>query len=351
MCGQMQKRTSYMTIQRSKIRLGLMIVLAMALVFSTLLVGRSPVRAAERVGLAKGFTNVHGGPGRGFWIIDTLRRNEAIPVIGISADGGFWHVRTARGNGFVLRDALTVTGDAALPTVQVEPFASITAGQASIRRGPGVDAAVITALSRGSQFYVIGRSPDNAWVQIRFKFGEGWVKRSLTSLSSEGAGGLPAGAATPTLIINTPFLNLRSGPGNEYSSIMRLRGGQTYAILGVSANGAWYYINTDAGRGWVNKIYVITRNYFGGAPIVNAPPASEAAYAGRVITGAAAVRSGPGTAFNRLGVIAARTEVAIIGQSPDRGWWLVRVGTLQGWVSRELIRATPAANNVKTVNP
>lgn len=339
-----------MTFQRAKIHVGLMFILALAIAVSTLVVGALPARAAERIGLAKSFTNVHAGPGRGFWIIDTLRRNEAIPVIGVSADGAFWHVRTARGNGFVLLNALTVSGDAALPTIQVPPFASITAGQASIRRGPGADAAIITTLSRGSQFYVVGRSQDDAWVQIQFKFGAGWVKRSLTSLSSGDTAGVPAASSTPTVIINTSFLNLRSGPSNDYSSITRLRGGQTFPIVGVSADGFWYYINTDAGRGWVNRLYVITRNYFG-APVVNAPATADAAYAGKVITGAAAVRSGPGTAFNRIGVIAARTEVAIVGQSPDRGWWLVRVGTLQGWVSRELIRASAAANAVKVANP
>ena len=66
-------------------------------------------------------------------------------------------------------------------------------------------------------------------------------------------------------------------------------------------------------------------------------------------TGALNIRSGPNSAFSSLGSVPARTRMPIIGQSPDRGWWLVQSPFGNGWVSKLHILVEGDAANVPVV--
>lgn len=56
------------------------------------------------------------------------------------------------------------------------------------------------------------------------------------------------------------------------------------------------------------------------------------------------VRSGPGTEYPAYGVAALGSSAEIIGVSPDREWWMIRLPTTispdgTGWVSAEYVTA------------
>ncbi len=70
--------------------------------------------------------------------------------------------------------------------------------------------------------------------------------------------------ATPTntpetarAVINNPTVNVRSGPGTNYSAIGQARNGERYDITGKNAAGNWYQINFNGQSGWVTSQYVI----------------------------------------------------------------------------------------------
>jgi uncharacterized protein YgiM (DUF1202 family) len=321
---------------------------ALVIVLSSLLTGLAPAYAQDATAtVTSSGAYARGGPGVGFWVIATLRKNQVVPVIGVSADRAFWLVKTEFGDGFVSGKVVSAKNADGVPVVQTEPFGAIKAGNAAVRGGPGVESAHIGTLGRGAQFYVIGRSPDGRWVQIRYNKLTGWVATSVTTLTVEAASGAAsATVGSPMVIINVSFLNLRSGPGDQYSILGRLRGGQEYALLGKNGNASWFYIETAQGKGWVNALNVLTKDYFGNAPVVDV---ASNEYAATVITGAAAIRKGPGTPFDRLGVAPARAIVTIIGKSPDNEWWLVRYGKLQGWMSKAVLRAPAEAEAVPVV--
>lgn len=72
------------------------------------------------------------------------------------------------------------------------------------------------------------------------------------------------------LIVNTDNLNLRSGPGSEYSQVGVLDGGTRLVALGTNGdfNALWWYVEVGGLRGWVTNQYVVVRGNLSGLPVV-----------------------------------------------------------------------------------
>lgn len=77
-----------------------------------------------------------------------------------------------------------------------------------------------------------------------------------------------ASFATPILVVNTSFLNVRTGPGVEYSILVTVVGGTELPVLGVAADRVWYQVATDGGPGWVNVGFTLPRGDFTNVPLV-----------------------------------------------------------------------------------
>ncbi len=74
--------------------------------------------------------------------------------------------------------------------------------------------------------------------------------------------------ATPILVVNTSFLNVRTGPGVEYSILVTVVGGTELPVLGVAEDRVWYQVATDGGPGWVNVSFTLPRGDFTNVPLV-----------------------------------------------------------------------------------
>lgn len=77
--------------------------------------------------------------------------------------------------------------------------------------------------------------------------------------------------ATPILVVNTSFLNVRTGPGAEYSILVTVVGGTELPVLGVAKDLVWYQVATDAGVGWANVRFTLARGEFSRVPFAEAP--------------------------------------------------------------------------------
>ncbi len=75
----------------------------------------------------------------------------------------------------------------------------------------------------------------------------------------------------PIMIVNTSFLNIRTGPGTQYSILITVVGGTELPVLGSAGDGVWYQVSTIAGIGWLNSEYAIARGDFRNVPRVAAP--------------------------------------------------------------------------------
>lgn len=288
---------------------------------------------------------IYAGPGRGFWSLGALPRYTTVPVLGVSGDAQFWQVNTSRGVGYLRAADVNTQNTAGVPVVDPGLTATITTGRASVRSGPGIGAALLATLGRGSQVYVIGQIPDGSWLNIRYRYGEGWVAASLTSLAG---GQAPVTSAGPRAVVNATYLNVRSGPGVQYSSLGTVYGGDTLPIVGKSSDGVWLLVTTSFGQGWINIKYVITFDYFGNAPVAT-PGNPAASQYDAYTTTSVNVRTGPNIGFDSLGSVPGRTRLTILGQSRDRAWWYVESPLGKGWVSKGVVRTMGNASGAPVI--
>jgi uncharacterized protein YgiM (DUF1202 family) len=342
-------------------RLGLVWMLTVALVLVTVVTTAAPAHAVP-LDSAGGTTvlsnalqtgpfatiissraNLWAGPGRGFWVVGVLYRSEIVPITGVSADGKFWQVNSSLGQGYLYAPDVTASNTTGVPVANTGVYGSIRTGIAVIRGGPGINAQRVGTIGRGFQFYVLGAAPNGDWVQIRYRFGTGWVSTALTTLTSDQVASVgatvtvPVTIGDPTAIVNAGWLNIRSGPANIYSSLGKVPGGTAMVILAKNSDGFWLKVKSPFGDGWVNANFIITKNYFGGVPTEGASETSTTFAQLKVLGGTANVRKGPGLGFDVEFTADAGTILKIIGQTRT-GWWYVQTldGTLKGWINKSL---------------
>jgi N-acetylmuramoyl-L-alanine amidase len=257
--------------------------------------------------------------------------------------------------------------ESGIPLTSDLPYAIVSASYLNIRSGPGVNYAVLGQASGGEVLPIVGRSADSRWYQVTSRFGTGWISTSYVIARNEFGGspvtsGSAAGApmAGPIGIINTGALNLRSGPGIQYTDIGTLAGGTETRIIGRTNDWSWWLLETPTMTGWANAIYVLVRGDTSGVPYVapggttsndgvTAPPPAAAGPVAFIIGGALNVRSGPNSAFPSLGSVTAGTRLPIIGQSPDRGWWYVQSSFGNGYVSKLYVIAEGNTSGVPVI--
>ncbi len=214
-------------------------------------------------------------------------------------------------------------------------------------------------LPTGTEFYILGVTdiiPNHFRVQLL----DGTVglvpAESVSDLDATFVcDGVPAGAINPgqgggatgsaatgnRVVINTGNLNIRSGPGGNFAIVITLSGGTEIPVVGRTASGEWYLVETGAGRGWVDKDFVIFRGVYDAVPVVNQSDGvaeGAAVTAGnRVIvnTGNLNIRSGPAAGFSVVATVPGGTTLTVIGRAPDNIWYLIEGAFGRGWLNSQ----------------
>jgi len=170
---------------------------------------------------------------------------------------------------------------------------------------------------------------------------------------------LPAPEANAPAAQATTAVNVRSGPGENYTIFGVLQYGSQAGVVGKSEDGAWWALNmpvSATGRGWVSGDYVTTSNAEG-VPVMSAPPVPptvEPVAPGpddpqATVLQPANVRQGPGEAYPVYGTAQPGQTALVIGRSEDGAWWVVRVNPQLisagfAWVQAVLVQAKNTEN-------
>lgn len=150
--------------------------------------------------------------------------------------------------------------------------------------------------------------------------------------AAQGIGGGPANVTDgPHIVVNTGFLNIRSGPGAQFTSLATVPGGTKLSVSGISRDGFWFLVSGSFGEGWTNAEYVVFRGVISAVPIVAANSGSLSSVFA-VISGSATLYAAPGTNFGVIGNIQGPTEVAIVARTADGGWIQVNSPLGFGWL-------------------
>ncbi len=268
--------------------------------------------------------NARSGPGSQYTVIVTLPGGTELPVLASTADRAWYLVATPVGNAWVDIDFVIPRGDftfvpvirlqdiqaqfaAPTPrTIQMptarQPFGAAAVSPRSNRRavlevisvdlrpGPFEASGVITTLfiDTNVDYAVLGETYDSRlveWVAIFVPgVGNGWIEkakvriieRELTSAemaAESGRGMSTSGIPVPQIelapviaIVNTPFVNIRTGPGAQFSVISVASGGTALNVVGLAPDQVWVLVEGTFGRGWVASEFVLLRGNLNNVP-------------------------------------------------------------------------------------
>lgn len=193
--------------------------------------------------------------------------------------------------------------------------------------------------------------------------------------------------AVPRLVVNTSFLNVRTGDGPQYSVVAIVVGGTELPVLGSNHRNTWYLVATAVGPGWVDVSFTLPRGDFRyvpeldpaagavlqlqtpltiGLPLASvAPPVAAAAQttAGALVpvpslavpqviinTSYQNVRTGPGPQFGVIATVPGGTKLDAIGVLEGGSWFQVRGAFGQGWVDSEFVIFRGTYSNIPVIH-
>ncbi len=227
-----------------------------------------------------GNLNIRSGPGAWYSVIATVAGGTKLPVVGI-ADNELWYQVTSDGVAGWVNSHYTVgRGDFSVfsPPKQETPSGThlvVNTGNLNIRSGPSILHRIITTVAGGTELPVVGIASDRLWYQVESAAGVGWVNSYYTVGRgnfadipvTDNAAEAPA-IAPARVIVNTAYLNIRTGPSASNDIVTTLSGGVELTVLGVAKDGVWYLVEGDFGQGWLNNSYVIFRGDYSSVLVI-----------------------------------------------------------------------------------
>jgi uncharacterized protein YgiM (DUF1202 family) len=147
-------------------------------------------------------------------------------------------------------------------------------------------------------------------------------------------------------------LNVRSGPGGQYTVLGQLAAGSTVDITGRRADNRWTRINFNGQEGWVSTGLIDVNGNIDDAPVAEAgasavlrstPSDANNAKLGTVIVVTrlnANLRESYSTDAKSLVVIPFGTTLTVTGRTEKNNWVRVTYNGTTGWVSSGVLRFT-----------
>lgn len=214
----------------------------------------------------------------------------------------------------------------------------ITGDVVNARKGPGTSYDRVELLAKGKQVSILGE--ENGWYQVKWNNSTGYVYKDYVSVSGGSAASATAqNEDTNATVTGGAAINVRTGPGTGYSRVTRLGEGKRVAVLGK--DGDWYHISFDGKTGYIFTDYLIPDG--SSAPTKSSAPMPAEAPAPAVSGSGASpgnatvqggntinVRTGPGTNYSRVTMVAAGKRVTLL--SEEGGWFKVEFDGRAGYI-------------------
>jgi uncharacterized protein YraI len=155
----------------------------------------------------------------------------------------------------------------------------------------------------------------------------------------------PLVAATDLFVTSQFRVNVRSGPGTDYTILGRMTPADGLDITGQNAGADWLRVNFNGQEGWVFMDVVNVNGAIENAPVAEAGPGAVLRDGAAPQTGASAsddvvvttrfntnLRSTFSTNADILDVIPFSTELLPQGRTDNGNWVMVTFGDQSGWV-------------------
>lgn len=210
----------------------------------------------------------------------------------------------------------------------------VTTGKANIRKGPGTNYSIVTTVSMGTTLQKIGVT--GTWTIIDWNDGTAYISTSLITAGSGSSGGTSS-TSTNTMQA-TANVNVRSGPGTNYSIVGWLAQGSTITKTGTSGN--WTRVTYNNQTAYISSAYL--RSYSGTNTNTNTSTTSKTLLVCRVST---IIRNGPSTAYRTIGYLDPGDTIEYLGTYGS--WYKVVLGThSEAYVYASDMRVYDSSSNV-----
>ncbi len=239
----------------------------------------------------------------------------------------------------------------------------VNAANVSLLDAPSGSGNNLPILTSGDEGFLVGVNREGNFVQLELGGGlKGWLPIGAVTVRTDtptdridlsqvpGAptvtvttGTIPGTTTTtafpqsfglniPHVVVNTGNLNIRSGPGAQYSVIITVPGGTELPVIGMAEDRVWFLVQGAFGRGWVNQEFTLFRGSIDVVPIVHDFTGTLAAPVAVVAGSAVTLYAAPGTNFGVIGNLAGPVEVAIVARTADGQWLQLNTSLGFGWV-------------------
>lgn len=226
--------------------------------------------------------------------------------------------------------------------------------------GPDGSGSTDVYVSGGQEAYLLDRVDDLYKIEL-ISGNVGWVDGSAVVVRNEnvrsdycdaggtdmphsgaqggiGDEGTTANVAIPRVIVNTGFLNIRSGPGAQYTTVATVPGGTELAVIGFANDGVWYLVSGDFGEGWLNSEFTLFRGDGSTVPVISNAVGEIAQPKAVVDTGTYTLYVAPDLTLGRAGTITGPVEVDIVARTSDFNWVQIRFTDAGfGWIQAEFV--------------
>jgi uncharacterized protein YgiM (DUF1202 family) len=142
-------------------------------------------------------------------------------------------------------------------------------------------------------------------------------------------------------------LNLRAGPGLEFTVISKLFAGQIAKVTGISANGQWWRVmcpDDTIGNCWVSASPRYTEP--------TTPPGTAPNLAAAVSVASLDLRDGPSPNHAVIAKLAQGQALTLLGRTADSTWVKVRAaGKGEGWIPAVVTVILPGSESGTSTTP
>lgn len=253
------------------------------------LLGPVPPPGTPQARVTAQYLNVRALPNASSGVLDVISLGQVYPIIGRNAANTWWQINVNGTVGWVSSSyvaasntfGVPITDGSGIPPTPIPPppvgaTATVTAYLLNVRNAPNpFSGAVITQITRGQVYPVIGRNLDTSWVQINVNGLVGWVRSSWVALSNIAGVPVTSNTTNPSqpgpvntyASVRAHFLNVRSGPFFGAPILTIVSQGQTYPVIGRNSTSTWVQINIGGIVGWVRSSWVIVVPNLNNVPV------------------------------------------------------------------------------------
>ena len=273
-----------------------------------------------------GRVNFRTGPGKEYDSMGKIQKGETVTYLG--SKGSWRQIKYNSKTGYIHKDYISSASTTSTSVKYVN-----TSYGLNVRKGPSTSYSVITTLANGTKVNVITTS--GGWSKITSGSITGYVSNQYLS-SSQGSDNDSNETSTTKYVESNISLNVRKGPGTNYSVVTTLSGGTKVTVK--STEDGWSKITTGNITGYVSSKYLTSSRP---SADNDSNETSTTKYVESNIS--LNVRKGPGTNYSVVTTLSGGTKVTV--KSTEDGWSKITTGNTTGYVSSKYLTSTKPSSS------